>query len=296
MLTCMDGQIDASKMDRETFKFHHKLMDHPALQLDTLVRVIPELPADHVKYSKGLMKNGDDCENAYREQRNGLSLVETIENIRTSDSYIMVRSPQVHEAFHGVFRDLSGDVEQLLKQQFGHQEKLLLSPQLYMFIASPNGHTPFHIDRNSTMLLQFRGSKEMVIFPQWSEDVVTAERREAYAAYDSTKLPWSEEMDRLAQRFDFQPGDGLHIPFMAGHYVRNGPSDVSISMSIIFNTPESNAQLNALRFNHRVRGWMKPIGLQPTPVGRESGRDVLKSNLWRAHLKVQRMLGLEREV
>ena len=39
---------------------------------------------------------------------------------------------------------------------------------------------------------------------------------------------------------------------------------------------------------------MKPVGLQPKPVGRDNGRDMLKSNLWRANLKVQRMLGLER--
>ena len=293
MLTCFENPIDPTKMDREPFMFHHKLMEHPALSLENLTRVIPQLPADHVKYSKGLMKNGDDFENAYVQQRNGLSLVETIETIRTSDSYIMVRSPQVNESFHPVFRDLSADVEALLQQQFGQREKLLLAPRLYMFIASPNSHTPFHIDRNSTMLLQFRGSKEMVIFPQWEPEVVTDEDREAYATYENTKLPWTAEKDRYAQRFDFKPGDGLHIPFMAGHYVQNGPDDVSISMSIIFNTPESYAQLNALQLNHSLRGWMRPLGLKPSPVGRDAQRDNLKSTVWRAGMKVRRTLGLE---
>jgi len=288
---CFDTSIDPRLLDREPFKFHHKLMDHPALSLENLTRVIPALPADHVKYSQGLMRNGDDFESAHVQHRSQLSLGETIESIRTSDSYVMVRSPQVHESFHPVFRDLSADVEALLREQFGARQRLLLAPRLYLFIASPNSHTPFHIDRNSTMLLQFRGSKEMVIFPRWEPAVVTHEAREAYAAYDNTKLPWSSEKDRFAKRFDFRPGDGLHIPFIAGHYVRNGSEDVSISMSIIFNTPESQAQLNALRFNHRVRPWMAKVGLRPVPVGVSAGRDALKSTFWRAQMKLGRSLG-----
>jgi hypothetical protein len=292
MSTCFDAGCDASLLDKQPFLFRHKLQAHPALSMESLRKAIPALPADHVKYSKGLLKNGDDFENAYMQQRNGLSLEETIESIRTSDSYIMVRSPQVHESFSPVFRDLCADTLALLREQLGDHPGLLLAPRLYLFIASPNSHTPFHIDRNSTMLMQFRGSKEMVIFPQWDEAVVSDANREAYAAYENTKLPWSPEMDTRAKRFDFKPGDALHIPFMAGHYVRNGSEDVSISMSIIFNTPKSYGQLNALQLNHRLRGWMKPLGLAPKGVGRDDWRDSAKSNVWRAGMRIRRTLGL----
>ena len=117
---------------------------------------------------------------------------------------------------------------------------------------------------------------------------MTDEAREAYAAYDNTKLPWSQERDAFGQRFDFSPGEGLHIPFIAGHYVQNGEDDVSISMSIIFNTPESQAQLEALQLNHRLRG----MGWSPSPVGQRDGRDRLKSFLWRARRKVRHTLHL----
>ena len=246
------------------------------------------MPAEYVKYSKGLMRNGEDFENCNVLHRSPMSLAETIECMRTSDSYVMVRSPQIHGSFQPVFRDLSGDVEHLLRQSFGQRERLLIKPQLYLFIASPGSHTPFHIDRNSTMLLQFRGSKQVVLFPRWERQVVTDEAREAYAAYDNTKLPWSQERDAFGQRFDFSPGEGLHIPFIAGHYVQNGEDDVSISMSIIFNTPESQAQLEALQLNHRLRG----MGWSPSPVGQRDGRDRLKSFLWRARRKVRHTLHL----
>jgi hypothetical protein len=292
MLKCFDDSCDPSLMDVQPFMFQHKLVGHPALSMENLRRALPALPADYVKYSKGLLKNGDDFENASVQQRNGLSLEETIESIRTSDSYIMVRSPQVDDSFAPLFRDLSADVESLLRQQVGDRPGLLIAPRLYLFIASPNSHTPFHIDRNSTMLMQFRGSKEMVIFPSWEPQVVADADREAYAAYVNTKLPWSPEKDVFAQRFDFRPGNGLHIPFMAGHYVRNGSEDVSISMSIIFNTPRTYGQLNALQFNHQLRGLMRPVGLSPKPVGQTDWRDSAKSNLWRAQMRLRRTLGM----
>lgn len=295
MMKCFDDSCDPALMDREPFMFQHKLVGHPALSMENLRRAIPALPADHVKYSKGLLKNGDDFENASIQQRNGLSLEETIESIRTSDSYIMVRSPQVDDSFGPVFRDLSADVEHLLRQQIGDKPGLLIAPRLYLFIASPNSHTPFHIDRNSTMLMQFRGSKEMVIFPPWEPEVVADADREAYAAYVNTKLPWTPDKDRYAQRFDFRPGNGLHIPFMAGHYVRNGSEDVSISMSIIFNTPHTNMQLNALQMNHQLRSMMRPVGLAPSPVGHADWRDTTKSNLWRARARIRRTLGVVEE-
>jgi hypothetical protein len=295
MLKCFDDSCDPALMDQQPFMFQHKLVGHPALSMENLRRAIPALPADHVKYSKGLLKNGDDFENAAYLQKNGLSLEETIESIRTSDSYIMVRSPQVDESFSPVFRELSADVESLLRQQTGERGRVLIAPRLYLFIASPNSHTPFHIDRNSTMLMQFRGSKEMVIFPSWQPQVVTDADREAYAAYANTKLPWSPEKDVYAQRFDFRPGNGLHIPFMAGHYVRNGSEDVSISMSIIFNTPRTNMQLNALQFNHQLRKVMRPLGMAPSSVGQVDWRDTTKSNVLRAQQRIRRTMGLDRE-
>ena len=288
MLRCFDPSVDGRTLDREPFKFQHLLMGHPALELSNLAKVIPSLPSEYVKYSKGLMRNGEDFENCNLLHPSQMSLAETIECMRTSDSYVMVRSPQIHESFQPVFRDLSADVEHLLRQAFGERNRLLIKPQLYLFIASPGSHTPFHIDRNSTMLLQFRGSKQVVLFPRWENRVVSDQAREAYAAYDNTKLPWSDEREAFGQRFDFNPGEGLHIPFIAGHYVQNGSDDISISMSIIFNTPESQAQLEALQLNHRLRG----LGLSPAPVGQRGGRDHLKSLLWRARRKVRHTLSL----
>jgi hypothetical protein len=120
--------------------------------------------------------------------------------------------------------------------------------------------------------------------------VVSAANREAYVAYSNTRLPWSQETDALATRFAFSPGEALHIPFVAGHHVRNGNDDVSISMSIIFNTPQSMAWRRALVFNHSARRVLGRIGLKPAPVGRQPWRDDAKSQLMKAGQSARRAL------
>jgi hypothetical protein len=281
MYQCFQDDVKTEQLDRSPFKFHHKLLGHPALTLENLARALPALPQDRVMYSKGLLKNGDDFETTFRRKPKDRSLEETIESIRTTDSYIMVRSPEADHSFAPLYRELIADVESLMRQR-GVGARAI-DPQLYLFIASPNSVTPFHIDRYSTFLLQFRGSKTVTVAEPWDERVVASPNREAYVVRQNTKLPWSGEIDNYSTAFEFSPGEALHIPFIAGHHVRNGPDDVSISMSIIFNTDQSMRWREALSFNYVARKHMSRVGMAPGFVGSRPVRDSLKARAWRAY-------------
>jgi Cupin-like domain len=172
MFDCFSNDFSAQKLDREAFKFQHKLMGHPTLTLENLARVIPALPKKHVMYSKGLLDTGADFETTFKARPKNQTIEETIENIRVKDSYIMVSSPEVDKSFAPVYAELLNDVNRLIKMR-GVGERAI-SPKLYLFIASPNSVTPFHLDRYSTFLMQFRGSKQISVFPQWDEQVVSA--------------------------------------------------------------------------------------------------------------------------
>lgn len=278
MFSCFGSGADSMKLDREAFKFQHKLMGHPALSLENLAHVIPALPKHHVMYSGRMLQTNDDFETTFRERPVDRSIEETIENIRCSDSYIMVSSPQVHASFAALYKELIADVEVLMRAR--GVGKIALTPKLYLFIASPNSVTPFHLDRYSTFLMQFRGSKQVCVSSPWDERVVTAKDCEAYVAYENTRLPWSPEKDSISTMFDFNPGEALHIPFVAGHHVRNGSDDVSISMSIIFNTEQTMAWRSALNFNHRARKVLGRVGLSPSRVGMHPIRDAAKAHMW----------------
>lgn len=284
MLKCFNGPIAAESFDRTAFKLQHQLLDHPALGLDNLARVLPRLPQNQVLHSQGLMQNGDDFEGIFKREASG-SIEAIIENIRTMDAYIMVRSPETDSSFAPLYHALRDDVETLMKKRGAGKQAI--DAKLYLFIASPNSITPFHIDRYSTLLLQFRGSKEMTVFAPWDERVVSPPHKEAYVTYKNTRLPWTPELDALGTRFRFEPGEALHIPFSAGHHVKNGGDDISISMSIIFNTDESMVWRRALAFNHAARR----LGMTPAPVGQGTWRDRTKSTLWQAKTRLDALRG-----
>ncbi len=279
MLKCFNESLRIDQVDREAFRFGHNLLGHPALSLENLARVLPALPQPNVMYSKGLLMNGDDFESTFRKRPEDRSLEQTIEEIRTGNSYIMVKSPELAPSFQSLYQDLLADVNSIVRERRISREAI--DPQLYLFIASPDSVTPFHIDRNSTFLMQFRGTKHVHVFPQWDERVVSAPDTELYMAYTSTKLPWSSAIDAMGTDFEFKPGEALHIPFVAGHHVRNGSDDVSISMSIIFNTDENLEWKNALAFNHSLRKVMGRVGAKPNAVGSSPKMDAAKARMYR---------------
>jgi hypothetical protein len=280
---CFSDDVRQDLFDREPFTFGHKLVGHPALSLENLGRALPALPKDQVFYSSGLLKESDNFDRASVDHPNGLSLEATIETIRTSKSYIMVRAPEADASFQPLFTELREDVEALMQAR--GVGKKAIGAMLYMFIASPGSLTPFHIDRYSTILMQFRGTKEVGVFPQWDPRVVSPEAREGFVAHSGLRPEWRPEAEPLAKRFQFSPGDALHIPFVAGHYVRNGLDDVSISLSIIFNTDETTSQVQAMKLNHRVRKGLQPLGLSPSPIGTSPVRDRMKATIWGAASK-----------
>ncbi len=277
MYQCFGEGLDVSRLDREPFKFKHALVDHPALSIQSLARSLPELPGHCVRYSKGLSDLAINFDRAHIDHRNGLSLEETIETIRTSNSYIAVADPQEHPSFRDLYRDLASDVGHMIR--LGGKGREVREPRMWMFIASPNAQTPFHFDRYSNFLMQVRGSKQVAVFPNFNEDIISAADCESYMDRAEAKPLWKPEFDRHATKFDFAPGEAIHIPYIAGHYVKNGAEDVSISLSFFFQTDETQRWTDAMRFNHRIRKRLGHLGLNPNPVGRSPWRDGIKAQV-----------------
>lgn len=264
-------------LDGSPFKLRHNLSKHPALELDNLVRTIQTLAPERVMYSKGLRDLGANFDRAHIDHKNDLSLKDTFARLRDGNSYIMVRSPEECDEFRELFCDLKEDIRALAYPLNGIGP--LYEPKLFLFIASPGAYTPFHIDRYSTVLFQIRGCKEVSIFPAYNEDVVPQDVRESFADYGAKRPLWRDEMEAHGEKYKFSSGEALHIPFMAGHYVKNGVSDISISLSIIFRTEKSRSALNAMGFNHRLGNKLKRLGLEMKAAGIDTRRDQLKSRM-----------------
>ncbi|HEY1695241.1 MAG TPA: cupin-like domain-containing protein [Polyangiaceae bacterium] len=276
-LRCFAEPFDFDALDRRPFKFRHTLSDHPALSLGNLERVLPELPAANVFYSKGLRDLAVDFDRAHIDHPNGMSLRETIESIRTSSSYIAVSKPETHASFRDLFHDLTQDIGLCMRRR--RSGSAPLEPSMWLFIASPGAVTPFHCDRYSNFLMQFRGSKEVAVFDPWNDAVISPEDCESWVANTSRPPPWRAQADQHANKFEFAPGEAIHIPFVAGHYVKNGPEDVSISLSCFFHTEETVRWTRALHVNHRMRRRLARLGLTPTSVRRLPRLDAWKAEV-----------------
>src|SRR5262249_19874655 len=119
--------------------------------------------------------------------------------------------------------------------------------------------TPYHIDHEYNFLLQIRGRKSLAIFDR---SVVSEQELERFYRGEHRNLVFAEHNARRAYGFELGPGDGVHVPVNAPHYVRNG-AEVSISFSITFRTPEGDRRGAVYVVNDRLRR----LGLSPRAVG-----------------------------
>ena len=280
-MRCFEDSDAFSLQDAAPFKFRHKLQGHPALELDTLKRLVPTLPEDQLYYSNARMKRDDDFESSITDRRSESRIDAIIENIRSSSGYIMVRSPEVLPAFRDLYRDLVADVGDTVRARgFGPEAT---EPMLYLFISSPNAVTPFHFDRQSNFLFQLRGSKVVTIFKPWDPRVITQLEYEHHISRkELAAVKWKPEAESLGTAFDFQPGEALHIPYCGGHHVTNGPGDLSISLAIFFNHQRNEERMRALLFNRRVRPYLAKVGTEPGPVARHRRADAFKARAFSA--------------
>lgn len=283
MMRVFEDSEDFANQDRRAFRFRHRLAGHPALQLDHLKEVIPTLPENQVYFSARRMEQGENFDQAITAHRKEHSIEEIIEGIRTSNAYIMVREPEKHSSFHELHRELSNDIaHSIVRRGFGDRA---LEPRSYLFISSPNSITAFHFDRASNFLMQIQGTKQVTIFPPFDPRVITDAEYEGHVARSGQEVAWKPEAKPLGKEFHCEPGDALHIPFVAGHSVKNGP-ELSITLSVFFNHKRSMDQMNALLMNNKLRQLMKPLGMAPTPVSRSRRLDVAKSFAYRALRKL----------
>jgi hypothetical protein len=126
--------------------------------------------------------------------------------------------------------------------------------------------------------MQVRGSKTVTVVPALDKRGVNTNECEDYVARCAPRGPqWNPRSEPFATSFDFAPGEALHIPYVAGHHVRNGAEDVSISLSIIFKTAHTERMRKAMCFNRKARKLLAPFGMTPSVAGQSAFKDSLKA-------------------
>lgn len=277
------SDIEDSLFNRQSFKFSHDLCQLPELRIDRLKELVLRLPSAQRYVSSSNVDLRANLDTAHKEHGINVSLEHALANLEESESFFMIRSPETDPALKDVFTCLKTNVDQYVAKQNGR----IVDSTLYMFLTSPGGITPYHIDRYSTFLFQLQGSKQVSTWAPWDKKMVAPELMEQFFARTHTQAPAFDESFLSDARTDtINPGDALHIPFVAPHSVENG-SEVSVSLSIIFNTDATEILHNALLFNENLR---RRFHLKPTPVNESMRVDQMKSLAYRVSRKVNRIL------
>ncbi len=258
--------------NRRPFAIKHDLAQHPAFALERLVELARKLPADAVEYNAGDLPLTQDPTST---PRTGLSVEETIQRINECKSWMVLKRVEVDPTYKQALDDCLDQIEPLAPG--------MRTRRAFIFISSPGSVTPYHIDHEYNFLLQIRGTKQMTIF---DPAVLPEQAIERFYRGEHRNLVFDQSLADRAQTFALTPGDGVHVPVNAPHYVLNGPS-ASVSFSITFRTPEGDRRSAVYQVNDRLRR----AGLSPRPVGTTPLVDRAKYLGYALYARAQKRLG-----
>ena len=231
------------------FPVRHRLADHPAFGLERLIELARRLPQEMVEYNAGDLPLTQD---PTLTPRTGLSVEETIRRIQDAKSWMVLKRVEVDAEYRRLLDDC---LDQVTRYAPGMRVR-----QAFVFISSPGSVTPYHIDHEYNFLLQIRGTKHMTIFDR---SAISEEAIERFYRGEHRNLVFDDSRASEGQTFQLSPGEGVHVPVNAPHYVKNG-SEPSVSFSITFRTPEGDRRSSVYRVNERMRAF----GIAPRPVGK----------------------------
>lgn len=280
LLSRLEQQTFDERFNRRPFVIGHQLSDHPLFQLPRLIELAQALPAHRVEYNAGELPVSQDPD---RTPHNGLSIPETIRRIEECRSWMVLKNVELDADYSDLLDSCLAEVRQLsdrVSPGMKHKEG-------FIFISSPGSVTPFHIDPENNFLLQIRGRKQVSMFSQTDRHVVTEESLENFFSGGHRNLPFEDSYNARGEIFELLPGDGLHFPVAAPHWVQNGP-EVSISFSITFQTRDSLDRQSLHRLNRQLRR----CGLRPSNVGASPISDRLKLSVINSVRLVKNLVGV----
>jgi hypothetical protein len=141
----------------------------------------------------------------------------------------------------------------------------MLHREAFIFLSSPGSVTPFHMDPEHNILLQIMGEKVMTVFPAGDEEMVPAIQSETFHAGGHRNLSWQDRFRDRGTAATLRPGDAVHVPVKAPHFVENGPA-VSVSLSVTWRSERSVAEGELHSFNAILRRRSLPTGrIGPRP-------------------------------
>lgn len=256
-------------------KLVHRLLGHRLLTLDALADLAAALPADSIEYNPGDVPIGIAPEDIPTP---ALGVVETIRNIAQAGSWVALKRVEQHGDYAALLGEVLGELKHIVAPRTG----AMLQLEGFIFVSSGGSVTPFHFDPEHNILLQVTGSKIMTVFPVEDEELFAAPVHEKFHLGEHHRnLPWRDTFAAKGMPIAIGPGEAIHVPVKAPHWVQNGP-EPSISLSVTWRSEWSYAEADARAFNRMLR----ELGVEPTSPGAFPAQNRAKAFAYRAVRKL----------
>lgn len=256
----------ATKFPDEPFAIRHNLAGHELVSLDALARLTGRLDRDRVEYNSGRLQPDQRPEDVPALD---LEPGEIVAKIETADAWLVLKNVETIPEYRDLIRRFLDDAAAAL----GHSSAAAAGMhdfQGFIFVASANAVTPFHIDYEENFFVHLAGDKSMHVFDNRDRTLVSESDLEVYPG-KHRNLPYDSQFETRGAIFEMKSGEGLFLPYTWPHWVRTGKTH-AVSMAITWKS-RRDLRLNNLYFANAVMRKMKLP--QPVP-GRYPIYDGLK--------------------
>ncbi|QDU24173.1 cupin-like domain-containing protein [Urbifossiella limnaea] len=257
VITVASGET-VSMSSTRSYQFRHTLGHAPIMSLtavrDITKRLLDERRFDQIMFDAGIEGWGPKRADA----GSGPAILDALDQYGSRRGWLrLTRVDDVAPELGGVVEKFYQDLSELSQCDIPRE---VVKTFVTLFVSSPGVVTPYHIDHTWNYLLQIQGHKTVHLFdPADPRVLAQAEKEDFYAV--GTMPARHDGVSGIA--YDLEPGDGVHHPINAPHWVQNG-SEVSVSLSLGLCLRQATRDAHV----HQVNYVLRRFGFAP-PLPRE---------------------------
>jgi hypothetical protein len=266
-----------SNFNLHPFKFNHTLHRSGLFEIPRIVELAKRMIEKNDNYCALNFKHGSIATkfgDSYVDARlsampQSERLDETVSHLGENGTWIkLVRVQGYDSEYAQVLDRITSELESLSDFPL---RKDMTWVTMTLILSSPNIATPFHLDHETNFLFQVQGTKDVCLFPATDCDLVPDQEIENYYSGDFDAVHYRPEMQDRGTVFRLAPGEVVHHPPLAPHWVKNGDNiSVSISINYCMKCLEKRARV------YQANYFLRRMGLKPLPPGLSPLRDSLK--------------------
>lgn len=257
------------------FKVTHDLVEEDLLHYHQLASLSERLSPKSIEHNAADVGVNQDPTTV---KKSTCTARDAIENSETANTWVVLKNVENDPIYKELMMDTVTDIVRDAQIKLRGIKEF----EAFVFISSPNSVTPFHIDPEHNFLLQIRGTKTV---HQWRRDDIEtlppAVVEEFVFEDKHRNLEYRDEFAARQTTYLLNPGEGLHFPVRAPHWVQNGPQS-SVSFSITFRSNRSEREFRL----HRQNGALRTRGKNPYPVNQNPTVDIARDTWHRAAKKL----------